>query len=852
VSGGRRTAPAGTALQSWPVIKAAARGISGRLAQSVVIFGVTAMATAAAVLAVTLLTSSNEAAQNARAARHGADVAVTVNQSRVTRAELAATRSVPGVTRVAGPYPEATATLRFRPASSPARGGPAGGPVGPAGLGGRERTPAPPGGRPAANGTPKPGRPPGLVTAGPAPVGSTPESAAGPVYSQRTIIGRASPGGPLDDLTVYPGHWPAWPGQIVLPPYEGAPPVGGTVIVASAPGKPRLTVVGYAGSPGRFGDGWVLPGELAALRSPGSPARAQMLYTFGRAGNTRQIAADVAGLKSAMPARTIVSYQSWLDALAQTSGESSFSTPFVLAFALLGLVLAALIVATLVSGAVVAGCRRIGVLKSIGFTPLQIVAAYLAQAGVPAAAGIAAGAAAGNWWAAPLLNGPARLLGASTQHVPGWINLAVPAGIGLVVALAALIPAVRAGRLPANEVMAAGQAPRTGRGYAAHRLAARLALPRPVTIGLAAPLTRPARAAATLAAILLGATAVTVAAGLNTSVSKIYTYYPARGLGQVAAGIPKGSAQLALTASQRRRIQAALAAQPATLHVVADYDNVPNSVRVTGITALNLQAYGGGSAWLGWPVIAGTWYKAPDQVDANTEFLTETGLHVGDRLTITVGRRPVVTTIVGQVYDPNGPSLWTSRQTLGTVAGLGVTDYRIGLRPGTSPQSYTTALSRKLGPSFGVHLASEGTGTSPSGTSALIRVLTELIVALAALGVLSSVLISTRERVHDLGIYKSLGMTPRQTLIMVICGLIAPAIAASVIAVPAGIYLHAVTVREIGTITGSGVAPGAISVYQPAELLLVALSGLAIATLGALLPASWAAAAKATTALRAE
>jgi predicted lysophospholipase L1 biosynthesis ABC-type transport system permease subunit len=54
---------------------------------------------------------------------------------------------------------------------------------------------------------------------------------------------------------------------------------------------------------------------------------------------------------------------------------------------------------------------------------------------------------------------------------------------------------------------------------------------------------------------------------------------------------------------------------------------------------------------------------------------------------------------------------------------------------------------------------------------------------LAVLGVLNSVLMATRERVHDLGVYKALGMTPRQTITMVICWVIAPAIAA-IIALP--------------------------------------------------------------------
>ena len=40
---------------------------------------------------------------------------------------------------------------------------------------------------------------------------------------------------------------------------------------------------------------------------------------------------------------------------------------------------------------------------------------------------------------------------------------------------------------------------------------------------------------------------------------------------------------------------------------------------------------------------------------------------------------------------------------------------------------------------------------------------------LAGLGVLTSVLMLTRERVHDLGIFKALGMTLRQTVTMVTC-----------------------------------------------------------------------------------
>ena len=72
------------------------------------------------------------------------------------------------------------------------------------------------------------------------------------------------------------------------------------------------------------------------------------------------------------------------------------------------------------------------------------------------------------------------------------------------------------------------------------------------------------------------------------------------------------------------------------------------------------------------------------------------------------------------------------------------------------------------------------------------------------------------------------------------------------VAIPVASYLHAITVEYIGRITGTGVPQSAVRIYHPAELLVFAASGLAIAAVGALLPASWAAAAKATTALRAE
>jgi putative ABC transport system permease protein len=777
-----------------PVIKAAAGGLTRHLVQTLVIIIVLAAATAAATLGLSLLTNANEAFANGFAAHRGADISVVLDTSHLSSGQLAATRHVAGVTQAAGPYPELTITYR-------------------------------------QNGTPG--------------------------ESQITVLGRSSAGGRLDDLVVNQGHWLAGPGQLVMAVYLGAVPVGGKFTVISAPGRPTLTIVGDGGSVARLGDedGWVTPGEIAALTPPGTHPMAQMLYTFTSAGTARQIAADVSALKAALPAGTVISYDSWLGAAGQTGSEQSANTPFVLAFALIGLVLAVLTVATLVSGAVVAGYRRIGVLKSIGFTPGQVAGSYLAQIGVPTIAGVVLGTVAGNLWAGPMLNVAAGLFRVGIQHVPAWIDAAVPLGMCALVALAALVPALRAGRLSAVQVIAAGVAPRSGHGYGAHRLAGRLALPRPVTIGLATPFTRPARTATILAAILFGATAVILAAGLNSSLSKL-SDISSLDQGKVVIGLTKGSSQTALTLAQSRQAVTAIRAQPGTLHYVAVANGGPviNSVSLPGgMPELNLVAYDGDSSWLGYPLIAGHWYHGPGQVVVNTALLTEVGLQVGDRLTLTVRGKPVQVRIAGQVYDPNGPSLYTSWQTLGgTAAGLRAMFYTIEVRPGTSPRAYLAALQQALGPPFGGQLSRIGGRGNPASSVTLVRRLTELIAMLAGIGVLTSVLMLTRERVHDLGIFKALGMTPRQTVTMVCCWVVAPAIAAAAIAIPVAIYLHALTVESIGTIAGTGVPRDAITIYHPTELLAFAASGLAIAAAGALLPASWAAASRTTTALHAE
>ena len=134
----------------------------------------------------------------------------------------------------------------------------------------------------------------------------------------------------------------------------------------------------------------------------------------------------------------------------------------------------------------------------------------------------------------------------------------------------------------------------------------------------------------------------------------------------------------------------------------------------------------------------------------------------------------------------------------------------------------------------------------------LIGTLTLLLALVAGLGVVNTVVLHTRERVHDLGVFKAVGMTPGQTVGMVVCWVAGTGLVAGLIAVPAGIALHHYVLPAMASAANLGLPASSLAVYRGWELAALALAGAVIAAAGALLPAGWAARASTAAALHAE
>lgn len=270
---------------------------------------------------------------------------------------------------------------------------------------------------------------------------------------------------------------------------------------------------------------------------------------------------------------------------------------------------------------------------------------------------------------------------------------------------------------------------------------------------------------------------------------------------------------------------------------------------------MNVIAYDGAPSWLGWALIAGRWYHA-GEIDVSPQLLTATGTHVGQPITLTIDGRAVTVRIAGEVFVPTpGPELFVSWQTLGPAAAAKLTasSYDINLKPGTNTGAYISVLTRTLGTADYVIVTPAGPSLAAQINSSYFHLLAVLIAVLASLGVLNSVLMATRERLHDLGIYRAVGMTPAQTITTVLCWVIVPTILAAIIALPVGLIIQAGLIQHLAHSSANLLLPDSfVHVLGAGELALLTLAGTAIAAAGALGPAAWAATSKTTTALRAE
>ncbi|MEU6181062.1 ABC transporter permease [Streptomyces coeruleorubidus] len=801
-------------------------GVGRRRVQTVVIAVATMMAVASAVVAGSLMVAAAAPFDNAFRKQRGSHITAQFDPAEASAAELAKTGKLPGVAASAGPYPSTSVR---------------------------------------------------------------PVDRAGFQLPTLTLVGRSGPDGAVDRVDLKSGRWAQKPGEIVLDASFEGPAIGiGTPMKTSdAKDAPALSIVGFAVSASKTADAWAAPAQVDALASKGDPVTSQMLYRFDSASTKQQIIADRKKLAASVGPGALLGTQSWLDTKRAADQGAAATVPFMMAFGALGIVMSVIIVSSVISGAVGTSLRRIGILKAIGFTPREVVRAYVAQALTPAVAGIGLGVALGNLLAVPLLSDTESVYGGVSLSVAWWVDVAVPGAALGVVGLAALIPALRAGRLRTVEALAVGRAPRTGRGQWAHRAMGMLPLPRPVTYGLATPFTHPVRTLAMLLAVAFGTVAATFAVGLTSSLNAIGTSQdpenraavtvtttkaieaapplPPPVGGDAGEPLPPGGSEsgpppvensAASTSKKPKvadpaKVRSAVTSQPGT---ESYYGTAQTEVAVAGVSgSIEASLYEGDSRAGSYEMLSGHWITGKGQVVVPSRFLERTSTKLGDTVRVTHEKETANLRIVGESFDTSGSRL-EIHADMADFKTAEPSTFLVETKSGVSADEYAQTVAAVVQP-----LGGDATTGSESGQDGVILImaamavlLTLMLIIVAGLGVLNAVVLDTRDRIHDLGVCKAIGMSPRQTMSLVLASVAVIGAFGGLLGVPAGYALHHVVMPVMGRAVGTSLPSVVLDVYGPFRLLLLGLGGVVIAMLGALIPAGWAARARTVTALRTE
>jgi putative ABC transport system permease protein len=236
---------------------------------------------------------------------------------------------------------------------------------------------------------------------------------------------------------------------------------------------------------------WVLPSQVADLAG-GSGLGYEMAYRFRSSPGQVQLRDDMGRLQGSLPPGAIRGSTSYLAMRDAYNVSNQFLLILLLAFGGFALVASLAIMINLVLGTVLASYREIGIIKALGFTPLEVVATLVVGMVNPALAGCAVGIPAGTALSLPLVNQAAERLGLPSQPAVSLLAaLLALTGILIGVVAAAALPALRAGRMSAVEAIAAGGAPRSPRAWRPSRRLQHLRLPRPLSLGVGDAFARP-------------------------------------------------------------------------------------------------------------------------------------------------------------------------------------------------------------------------------------------------------------------------------------------------------------------------------------------------------------------------
>ncbi|MFI1398665.1 FtsX-like permease family protein [Streptomyces sp. NPDC020681] len=564
----------------------------------------------------------------------------------------------------------------------------------------------------------------------------------------------------------------------------------------------------------RPGVAWLLPSQLHRVE----PDTRRVGQTVGlRLADPQDTDFAVQQAVTLIGADQVARVSTWDEARSEAEGDNRLLGLLLGSFGLGALLAAALAVTGAISTRVRGHLRDISVLKAIGFTPGQVVRAFLVEHVAFALIGVAFGAIVTEMLGPRI---PGRIGDAMVlwRDLPehAWRLLATSLGAVLVIATATGLAAWRAGRV--SPVPVARGAVKSGRRLSrTARFALQLRTPPALVLGWRGAFHRPARAAAAVGRLALPLLMITIALGAWSTLDRFESRPEDVGLAAELRAKPEG-----IDDATARRL---LADQPG---VTAAHPGVEVAALVPGQTrTITLRGLGTPEHPYPFTIAEGRTIQNSDEAVAGQGLLDLMGAQVGDWVRMTVGGSPQVLHIVGRSIEPQdgGRVISTTVDTLREGdASLRPEFYNLVLTRAADPDAVSTALAESSDGGFEVRK-----NTNPTDQLSAARgVIIGLVGVLAFIGLaeLSTVIAAgLREHGRDLLALKAIGLTPRQITAVIVTstGLIAAAAAltGTLLGVRASTWLIDLQGRSSGL--GAGVA------QPPSPAVLLLLGGAAVA-----------------------
>jgi putative ABC transport system permease protein len=744
--------------------------LRGRRSQALLTVGVVAGVVAALVLATMLLQGAVNPGQQLFARTHGADVLIYF-QNGTNTSELS---SVPGVQQIGQPYQAASATLEQRAVQSP------------------------------------------VELAGMTPV---PPTMSAPLIVAGTWLRSSEPDGAVLEASFAEAvHVGVGMGIVV----DG---IDGTSVPMRVIGIADTTDQGFypQWTPGLI---WVQHGLLAQVEPHQSETEEVVGLRLDDASTvaTGQVVQTVWNLYNGPTENSaVLRYSTWQQVQSSMASNDRLLGLLLALFGVLALVAAPCAIANVTAGRVLMQRQDIAMLKALGFTPGQVVRMLLAEQTVLGAAGAGLGLVAARvMTSSAFVRPPDGTLAGLAPLSSSWVAL-IGGGTVLTVALATIIPAWRAGQV--SPVAAVQPSPPRGHLSLIARLGLLVHLPAALVLGARDSLTRRLPSALTVVGLAIPMAMITIALVCWSTIDG-FTRDPGRiGLAAAVTVSPGGGLDAAKTLNLINRDDQVLAYYPD-----AEFDTLLPGDNGTFI------ARAMGYSWRPYPfqVVQGRMFDEPNEAVAGQGFLTLMHIGVGAWISPTIDGVPVILHIVGRTIEPdnNGDVLDFGLDALSEAGSPGPQlMYALVLKPGVSAGDARATLLKASHDELDVQVAA-----NPAGGLGVVKVV--IVVAVAGLAIiglanlLTAAAVGLRDHLHEVGVLKALGLTPRQ----VMATLVINTTILTAIGVASGTVAGLVIAPRLINMQGqaSGIGSGIAASLSATTVLGMLAVALAIATAAAL------------------